>query len=104
MDSLDYKDVDNLIEEALNDSQQFMATDDDGDVPLGAARSALQDCFNSTLFETYIRGVVKNVTTLSRAEQRAIEGDPLVYIIAVLIFYSCGIVVLMINYMKKVMN
>ena len=30
------------------------------------------------------------------------EGDPLVYIVTVLIFYSCGIVVLMINYMKKV--
>jgi len=30
------------------------------------------------------------------------EGDPLIYIVTVLIFYSCGIVILMINYMKKV--
>ena len=28
-------------------------------------------------------------------------GDPGVYIVCVLLFYSCGIVVLMINYMSK---
>ena len=28
-------------------------------------------------------------------------GDPGVYIVAVLLFYSCGIVILMINYMSK---
>ena len=31
-------------------------------------------------------------------------GDPLVYIIVVLLFYSCGIVVAMMNFVKKVMH
>ena len=65
-------------------------------------RGALENCFNATLLDQYIRGVVRNLTTLSAEERREIEGDPLVYIVAVLIFYSCGIVVLMINYMKRV--
>ena len=30
------------------------------------------------------------------------EGDPLVYIVAVLLFYSAGMAALLINYMKKV--
>ena len=38
----------------------------------------------------------------SRSEERAIEGDPLVYIVAVLLFYSAGMAALLINYMKKV--
>ncbi len=61
-------------------------------------------CFNATVFEQYIRGLVNNVTVdekSSRARRREVEGDPLVYIVAVLLFYSCGIAVLMINYMKK---
>ncbi len=60
-------------------------------------------CFNATVFEQYIRGLVNNVTDekSSRARRREVEGDPLVYIVAVLLFYSCGIAVLMINYMKK---
>lgn len=64
--------------------------------------SSLSNCFNSTLFEALVRGILHNATTMSKEQRREIEGDPLVYIIAVLIFYSCGIVVLMINYMKKV--
>ena len=32
------------------------------------------------------------------------EGDPLVYIVAVLLFYSAGMAALLINYMKKVME
>jgi hypothetical protein len=44
----------------------------------------------------------RNATTLSREQRRQMEGDPLIYIVTVLIFYSCGIVILMINYMKKV--
>ena len=67
-----------------------------------AAEIPAQDCLNATLFEAYIRGLVRNVTTLSRAQRREIEGDPLLYIVVVLIIYSCGIAVLMINYMKKV--
>ncbi len=59
-------------------------------------------CLNATVFEQYIKGLVKNATMLTKAQKREIEGDPLVYIIAVLLFYSCGIAVLMINYMKKV--
>ena len=31
-------------------------------------------------------------------------GDPLVYIIVVLLFYSCGIVVAMMNFVKKVIH
>ena len=97
MGAVDYEGVDELIRQAMNETHQMGVRDE-----TAAARSSLQDCLNATLFETYIRGVVKNATGLSRAQQRAIEGDPLVYIVAVLIFYSCGIVVLMINYMKKV--
>ena len=40
----------------------------------------------------------------SRSEERAIEGDPLVYIVAVLLFYSAGMAALLINYMKKVIR
>ena len=39
---------------------------------------------------------------MTREQRRQMEGDPLIYIVTVLFFYSCGIVVLMINYMKKV--
>jgi len=46
--------------------------------------------------------VVRNVTTFSRTQRREIEGDPLVYIVAVLLFYSFGIAILMLNYMKRV--
>ena len=31
----------------------------------------------------------------------ATTGDPAIYIISVLLFYSCGIVILMISYMKR---
>ncbi len=52
-----------------------------------------------------MRGLLSNATaeanSRSRVRSREIEGDPLVYIVAVLLFYSCGIAVLMINYMKK---
>ncbi len=66
------------------------------------AFDALPPCVNSTLFERYIRSVVRNATRISREHQREMEGDPLVYIVAVLLFYSFGMAVLMINYMKKV--
>ena len=61
-------------------------------------------CVNSTLLDQFVKEVVKNVTTLSSQQRRDMEGDPLLYIVAVLLFYSCGIVILMINYMKKVLK
>ena len=48
------------------------------------------------------RTAIRNLTAHSRAEERAVEGDPLVYIVAVLLFYSAGMAALLINYMKKV--
>ena len=39
---------------------------------------------------------------MNQARRREIEGDPIIYIVAVLIFYSSFILILMINYMKKV--
>ena len=51
-----------------------------------------------------LRTAIRNLTVYSRAEERAIEGDPLVYIVAVLLFYSAGMAALLINYMKKVGN
>lgn len=102
MDSVDYEDVDKLIKQVMNETEHnIVPSPPTAAVQIG---DALENCFNATLFQTYVRGVVKNATTLSRAQQRAIEGDPLVYIVAVLIFYSCGIVILMINYMKKVIG
>jgi hypothetical protein len=67
-----------------------------------ASAAASADCVNTTALDEYIRLMVRNATLMTRARRREVEGDPLVYIIAVLVFYSCGIVVLMINYMKKV--
>ncbi len=39
---------------------------------------------------------------MTKEQRREMEGDPLIFIVTVLIFYSCGIAILMINYMKKV--
>ena len=49
-----------------------------------------------------VRTAIRNLTAHSRAQERAVEGDPLVYIVAVLLFYSAGMAALLINYMKKV--
>jgi hypothetical protein len=59
--------------------------------------------YNSLTFQI-ICFLSRNATTLTREQRRQMEGDPLIYIVTVLIFYSCGIVILMINYMKKVIN
>ena len=37
-------------------------------------------------------------------DRRAVEGDPLIYILTMLLFFSAGIASLMIIYMKKVNN
>ena len=60
-------------------------------------------CFtNDTEIEEYISELIKNQTQMNQARRREIEGDPIIYIVAVLIFYSSFILILMINYMKKV--
>ena len=108
---IDYDEVDTLVRAAMNETASSVGGVGSGVSAVASAAAAdmaaaakdyLGGCFNATVFEAYIRGVVRNATTLTREQQRRIEGDPLVYIVAVLIFYSCGIVVLMINYMKKV--
>ena len=50
-------------------------------------------CFNVTFFQDYLRKAVRNASMMDRERRREIEGDPMVYIVAVLLFYSCGIVV-----------
>ena len=57
---------------------------------------------NDTEIEEYISELIKNQTQMNQARRREIEGDPIIYIVAVLIFYSSFILILMINYMKKV--
>ncbi|TRY63388.1 hypothetical protein TCAL_03559 [Tigriopus californicus] len=94
--------ISQVVASAIQSAEFDYPVSGEGPFHDGAAKNGLPEgCFNATLFEQYIRLVVKNVTTLTKAQRREIEGDPLFYIIAVLIFYSCGIVVLMINYMKK---
>ncbi len=64
-------------------------------------------CLNGTALGEFLRAVVYNASreaARARENRREVEGDPLVYIVAVLLFYSCGIAVLMINYMKKEQN
>ncbi|XP_040580092.1 uncharacterized protein [Lepeophtheirus salmonis] len=65
------------------------------------ASKDIEDCINTTLFEKFIQSVVTNTTIISNKKRREIEGDPMIYIITVLTFYSCGIIILMYNYMKK---
>ena len=97
---MDSSNITNIIQTALSESTGH---DKAVNVSLDSVevKEAMKNCFNATVFDQYIRVVVKNLTTLSKEQRREIEGDPLVYIIAVLIFYSVGIVILMINYMKK---
>ena len=100
--------VGHIIEETLNSSLAASPIYDDMIEDLATdfqTRSNLTSCFenfNLTQFGNFLTKLVQNHTLLSEERRKEIEGDPLVYIIAVLFFYSCGIVVLMINYMKKV--
>ena len=77
--------------QSLMPSDSYMnETLGEADIAKDALTGEGKDCFNSTLFEMYIRGIVRNATTLSREQKRAIEGDPVVYIVAVLLLYSVG--------------
>ncbi len=53
-------------------------------------------------FRTFIENlVISKVNETMQDRPQSNIGDPGMYIIFVLLFYSCGIVVLMINYMNK---
>ena len=43
-----------------------------------------------------------STTTLPEYDRRKVEGDPMIYIVTMLIVFSAGIASLMIIYMKKV--
>ena len=43
-----------------------------------------------------------STTTLPKYDRRKVEGDPMIYIVTMLIVFSAGIASLMIIYMKKV--
>ena len=95
-------DVDAIVQAAVGDEGRNRHRGPlPGTTNFNETAQQVKGCLNSTVLEDYVRGLVRNATTLSRAKRREVEGDPLVYIVAVLLFYSCGIAVLMINYMKK---
>lgn len=78
-----------------------------GTVPNLNATSGIK-CFNVAQLAEYIKDVVDEYNNTSgnslKWNRREVEGDPMVYIVTVLIFYSCGIVILMVNYMRKEQN
>ena len=78
----------------------------DPDSEATPATLCYQRWFNASAELTdYIARLIHNQTAVASIRdycRREIEGDPVVYIVVVLVFYSLGIVILMINYMKKV--
>merc|ERR1711997_10816 len=76
--------------------------DDDYEWLLNSTSRNASRCYiNITVLHEYIQKVVQNVSGLTTEERRKMEGDPLVLIVVVLLFYSCGIAISMIIYMKK---
>ena len=49
-----------------------------------------------------VSGMTDSTTTLPEYDRRKVEGDPMIYIVTMLIVFSAGIASLMIIYMKKV--